>query len=59
MILLLCIKATCFKYVNTKNDRKIAVTRNRSSQNCTSHKFILFAIVVPKIFTVGGNLTKF
>ena len=24
----------------------------------TSHKFILFAIFVPKIFTVGGNLTK-
>jgi len=26
---------------------------------CTSHKLILFAIFVPKIFTVGGKLTKF
>jgi len=26
---------------------------------CTSHKFILFAISMPKISTVGGNLTKF
>jgi len=25
----------------------------------TSHKFILFAIFVPDILTVGGNLTKF
>jgi len=26
---------------------------------CTSHKFILCAISVPKIIKVGGNLTKF
>jgi len=26
---------------------------------CTSHKLIFFATFMPKIFTVGGNLTKF
>jgi len=25
---------------------------------CTSHKFILIAVFVPEIFTVGGNLTR-
>jgi len=35
--------------------RKLGEVENE----CTSHKFTLFAIFEPKILTVGGNLTKF
>ena len=31
----------------------------KGENKCTSHKLILFAIFAPKIFTVGGSLTKF
>jgi len=32
---------------------------DKKENNCTSHKYIPFAISVPKIIKVGGNSTKF
>jgi len=43
------------RYSVLTKSRKLGEVENES----TSRKLILFAIFVPKIFTVGGNLTKF
>jgi len=50
-------KTTTQRYVTIWN---IAAFKQGEMENeCTSHNVILFAIFVPEIIKVGGNLTKF
>jgi len=43
-----------------KTTHKLGDVENEcTSVSQSSHKFVLFAIFVPTLFTIGGNLTKF
>ena len=61
--ILQCLQSLWFITPCLKNCAKLFLSELRQMKTreneCTSHNFSLFAIFLPKVIKIGGNLTKF